>query len=733
MLKLFYKTLLVSVLSCSLLMLDFNMKGLALNSAMSETVKTEKINDKDLMGTLTMTVVGVLAKRLYTYKPTPDIMLAAAGGAIFLAGEVMAYVKLKDVMKGMEEEITRDKNGNVNKEQLESLERLKKSYVEAKKTANTKKTLQMAAAAAFAAAAVVAYTAAAKDVAVLTTCTTGIGTGLSAATGVKTVCAGYASNPYTAAEGARCFAELATCTAAVTLYETTLMSYEMGRQATGPSVPLLTKAVASEATLTTQLATVATSCPTYTQVMGAPVGSACTALVPNNVPFESSGVIEAGGAAAFNNIPDVYKKMLVSNGISEKHFLEMTKYNHLKTNKFLNSIIDFFMPQAKAELFSAMGIASSLAITYILATSATLGPSIDMFMLIPQKRAIVWGILGALTAAATMSTNNVISQIDANIKKIDDILKSMYTMSDGATGTQIATPALATGSSAIKPVISSAPNANNYEDIDLSNSINGTLPCGTGPENEKCKSFEDSVKDLPSYQGLDAESQLQLSSIMKTASGLSGTSTISKGTLTSASTAGAASNALNAAAAKAKAKVANALKASGSKVDLDKQSKDLSDSIQKAMNDNLKKSNSTASGMLASFSGGAGSSASSTVSDAAAKKAEADALAAALARAKGAGTAGAVNINAGSTDKMDLGMTGLDTGEKKYTAEELAALNATTKNAANIDDYDIKNDISKDSGANIFELISNRYQQSGYPRLFKLKEPAPAAANAVKN
>lgn len=90
MLKLLYKTLLVSVLSGSLLLLDFSYKGVMLNSLRAESVKTEKIEDKDLMGTLTMTVVGVLAKRLYTYKPTTDIMLAAAGGAVFIAGEVMA-------------------------------------------------------------------------------------------------------------------------------------------------------------------------------------------------------------------------------------------------------------------------------------------------------------------------------------------------------------------------------------------------------------------------------------------------------------------------------------------------------------------------------------------------------------------------------------------------------------------------------------------------------------------
>lgn len=744
MLKLLYKTLLVSVLSGSLLLLDFSYKGAMINSAMAESVKTEKINDSDYMGTLTMTVVGVLAKRMYTYKPTVDIMLAAAGGAIFLAGEVLAFVGLKDVLKGMEEQITRDKAGNVNKEQIESIERLKKTYEEAKKTANQKKMLQMAAAAAFAAAAVAAYTMAAGDLSALTTCTAGIGTGLGLSKAVAAICQGYASNPASAAKAPPCYAELAACTASITTYQQTVMSYEMGRQSVGPSVPLLTKAVATEAALGVQLNTIPVVCLTDSKIMAVPV-KACTPLVPNNVKGESSGlmIVEAGGAQVYNAIPSVYKKMFAANGINEKEFIELAKKGQSNSPKkssdgMLSQITDFIFPQAHAALFSAMGIASSLAISFILATSATIGPAIDMYMLIPQKRAIVWGILSALTFAATTSTNNVIAQIDSNIKKIDEILKSMYSMADGATGTQIAATASPQIQSTLKPAINGAANAVNYEAVDLSKGVDGTLPCGTGEEGQKCKPFIDTVKDLPSYEGLNAESQLQLSSIMKTADGLSGTSTISAGALNNASKLAGQSNALKSAMDKARASSAAALKKAGSTLNIDAESKKLSDQMEKAVNDNLKKSGTTANGMAANLQGGRGFSGSATAntsaSEDAAKKAEADALAAALARAKGGVGANAININSGSSDKMDLGLTGVDNGSNgKMTAEELAAYNESAKKAAgNIDDYDIKNDISKDTGANLFELISNRYQQSGYPRLFKLKEAQPAAVQAVK-
>lgn len=745
MLKLLYKTLLVSVLSGSLLLLDFSYKGLMVNSAMAESVKTEKINDKDLMGTLTMTVVGVLAKRMYTYKPTTDILLAAAGGAIFLAGEVMAFIKLKDVLKGMEEQITRDKNGNVNKEQIESIERLKKTYEEAKKTANTKKMLQMAAAAAFAAAAVAAYTMAAGDLAALTTCTAGIGTALSTISGpVTATCTSLSSNPYTAAAGAACFAEVASCTAAVTSYKTSLVKYEFGRQAAGPSAAGFATAATTETALTAQLTALSGTCPMYTAAANASLQPSCNPLVPNNMMGESGGYMNVAGTAnnSFKNLPEVYKQMFLKQGLTEKYFANALKENQPSSEGIFSKVIDVFFPQAKAELFSAMGIASSLAISFILATSATIGPAIDMFMLIPQKRAIVWGILSALTFAATASTNNVIAQIESNIKKIDEILKSMYSMADGATGTNIASTATTANptQSTLKPSINTAANAVNYEAVDLSNAVTGTLPCGTGEEGKKCKPFEEVAKDLPSYEGLNAESQIQLSSIMKTASGMSGTSNISASTLNNASKLAGQSNALKSAMDKAKLASAAGLKKAGSNLNLDAESKKLSDQMEKAISDNLKKSNTDAAGMAAAMSGGkfgAGSgsaTASSSASEAAAKKAEAEALAAALARAKGGAGASAINLNSGTSDKMDLGLSGVDNGsEGKMSASELAAYNEASKKAVgNIDEYDIKNDISKDTGANIFELISNRYQQSGYPRLFKLKEAQPTATSAVK-
>ena len=513
----------------------------------------------------------------------------------------------------------------------------------------------------------------------------------------------------------------------------------MARQATGPSSAGLATVTGMGTALTAEMTALSGTCLMYTKAAQGALSAACSPLVPTNSQATSGGVaLVTPGGGWMNKLPPALKKNFIDSNYDGEMNKIISQNKEATFKSYLTKAFNLIFPTANAELFSAMGIASSLAIKYILATSATIGPAIDNFMLIPQKRAIVWGILSGLTFAATSATNNVIAQIESNIKKIDAILNSYKAMADGTTATQT-TAGSTQGQMTLKPAVNTAANAVDYEAIDLSNYPNGTLPCSTVEQNGKCKSMEDGVKELPSYEGLDSDSQLQLSSILKTANGLSGTSSITKGTLNGASKLAGQYNAINSALNKAKAKSVEGMKKAGINYNGDAEAKKLSDSIEKAMLNELKKNNSNASDMYASMYGGkAGAASTAGSSDEAAKKAaeEAAALAAALARAKGSNAGGAIDINAGSTEKMDLGLTGVDNGSSgKMSDEELAAYNQAAKAAAgSMDEYDIKNDISKDTGANIFELISNRYQQSGYPRLFKVKEAAtPASTPAVKN
>lgn len=417
----------------------------------------------------------------------------------------------------------------------------------------------------------------------------------------------------------------------------------------------------------------------------------------------------------------IIKELLKDEAAKKQMIAELAKPDSVVV-KYIGQAFNIIFPPAQAELFSAMGIASSAAISYIMATSATVGPTIDMYLLIPQKRAIAWGVLAGLTYAATSATNNVISQIDANISKIDQILNSMYQMSKGATATQIANNPHNIQTT-VKPGQRMEFNDTDYGEVDLSKEGNGSLPCYTGGDTSKCKSFEDSVKDLPSFTSLNTESQLQLKSILGTANGFNGTSKISGATLKGASNMASSANALRSALDKAAKKNAEALKNAKSKFNIDDETKKLSGLLEKNMNDGLKKSKATPSGMYASMFGGKSAIVTGSSS------ASSDDKTAEVPKIVPGGNV--VNMAAPAGEKTDLGITGMDSGTKELTAEEQAKLDAAqtaAASAAGIDQYDLKNDISNDSTSSIFDLISNRYQKSGYPRLFKIKEtqtPAP--------
>jgi hypothetical protein len=64
---------------------------------------------------------------------------------------------------------------------------------------------------------------------------------------------------------------------------------------------------------------------------------------------------------------------------------------------------------------------------------------------------------------------------------------------------------------------------------------------------------------------------------------------------------------------------------------------------------------------------------------------------------------------------------GSDTTLKSEEADKLANTKATDRNEGTANDqYEMKNsDVVTDKTENIFNVISNRYQKSGYPRLFK--------------
>ena len=722
MLKFFYKTFLISVLSGSLLMLDFSYKGVMVNTLMAqttntatsspssgtkETVKTEGVKDSDLMATLTMTAVGLIASRLYTCKLTTDMMVAAAGGAAFIAGEVLATIKLKKVMKDLETEITRDPNGNVNKEQVQALERLKKSYEEAKKTAGTKKMLQMASAAAFLAAAALAYTQYGIVKGLDAAC---LGSLKAAALACTTTGQQLLATPdpsaATKALGAKYIAGAGETTGILSLSEINNQVADL----TGVSSIKSKAEMTFAASRKTSFSATIPKCPSAS-------GAMTTCESGYTIKMATRGVCLVPPVVI--TIPHALGKKLYA-------YAPFTPVNPI--NNTFAMIQRMFMSEAHADLFSPMGIVSSAAIAFVLATSATIGIQIDTFLFSPMNRAIVWGVMAGLAFAASTATDNVIGKIEANIAKIDAILNSMYSLAEGSGSDNIKNPPTATNPNTVtgttKPSLVKA-SPTKYDDVDLGGGVNGNLPCFTGAESSKCKSFEETNKNLTSFTSLDLPTQQQVSGILKTADGLNGSSKISGTTLDGLARLAASANALKANADKAKSKAQDRLKLAKSKTDLDALGKKFENDLNNSVKASLKKSNSSASDMMASLYGGRGAvpdvAASSASEEEAAPKKGDPAL------------ANVIDISSpGGAELGNAGLSGIDTGSgpgsssgaySGMNARQLAKYNAAAKKTA-LDGFDLSTgEISKDNGNSIFELISNRYQQSGYPRLFKVKEP----------
>ncbi len=710
--KLFCKTLLVSVLSGSLLMLNFNFNGSMLNvnmnSVQAETVKTDGIKDGDMMATLTMAGVGLLTQRLWTCKLSTDMLIAAAAGAAFIAGEILSTLKLKKVMKDMEMEIKRDDKGVIDQKQIEVLEKLRESYVKAKETANNKKMLQQAAAAAFAAAGVVAVMLAATEEAALNACQTALVTANS--------CVGLT-------------AATAPSTAVLTQYRATRIIPKISVAGAAASTASQATALASFTTVGTTAGTLggsyAATCPESPSCALAP---ACFAQV-SPVPAICSPVMP------MLKLNEGYCPAGLSLGSTEN---KLNKYYyaaspiHPRLN-IINFMRNLLMGDAKADLFTPLGIASSAATTFLMAAVPAIGMAIDTFLLAPMNRAIAWGGLGGLTLAASAATDNQIQKIEGNIAKIDLILNSMYALADGVkqeNNMSVKNPKIETTIVQNQNVVF---NELKTQEIDLKAMGGGPLPCITGSDPVKCPSFSEKLNNQPEIKILPSFVQTQIGNISTLADGLNGHSKISGTTLDKAKLLAGQANALRKVEAEKRKQLQAALKARGIKRDLAKDAAKFDAMMKAAVQKELDKSHMTAAQMLASFGGGAGSVSSAPSSKVVAdenqnsktkdQKAKEDANASATTESV-AKTATGDKSKSGKDDD-ELAAEGLEGGSSRLDDSNVVYMDTRNVKASNgdalppIDDYDAKIGVNQEDNVSLFEVISKRYKKSGYPRLFK--------------
>ena len=690
------------------------------NSEQSETNQiasstTQSVEGKDLKSdswaaTLAMVAIGLVTSRLVSCKMTVDMGLAAAGGVAFIAGEITSFVKLRKALKGFKAEIDYLAGKEKFDAQRIALLKIREGYVKALETAEMKKTFQLAAAAAFGAAAAAAGMAGLAE-----------SNGLIACTSATDAAAAQCKSMYAAscAAGGSCYGPFLSGAMSGIAARVKIAAGHLTRKTPAPSVAKEVVQSTVDVTNTAALNASAAQCPPF--VAPTAVCSTFFGLRKMNSGACSPGIM----AIAYNE-----------NGY--RSIAELKKENPSYWNRVLNMII----PEAKAFAgLAVLGIGAKVAIKYVLATSAALATKIDLFLHESFNRMKIWIALAGLTYMASNKTQEVIDQLKGYIDQIDGVLSAYEEQKAG--------PDVASGTKPQQPVSNFSENKKN-EIIKLpggkesssntvktntgsKNSINSDYnigektPCLAGEKAGKCTSFGQMITSSSNFSKLDPKMQQQFQNIAKTMDKLSGTDTISSGTLAD----------LNAIAKNSATNVSSLKEDLIKKYkipkeelkDIDKNQNELLDTVNKE----LKKQNTTAQRMYASFNdvNPAGFNSNKDGKSADSSKAELASLG--NIDQFGLGPNSALNgLYSGSNQAKDKDGTDHSAAqsEVKVEDEKKVDVDQIHEIAGQFGDNEFIDlskmggnlDINKDDQTSLFQVISNRYQKTGYNRLFPNKK-----------
>ena len=304
------------------------------------------------------------------------------------------------------------------------------------------------------------------------------------------------------------------------------------------------------------------------------------------------------------------------------------------------------------------------------------------------------------------SSQDTIDQLQKSLDKIDKILAALNNGNGGGTpgnGTPITPPGTTPGT-AIQTFASTnnGGSGGSGSNGNFSTSNGTKMPCIT----PNCTPVNDAITASPSWAAVDPKLQPVVLGIGKVASQMQGSSTLAKDAISGAGLSGAPS-ALNKAIKTAQSAINSQLKKLGqSPVDFKGAQDNLLKDFNKATSDALQKSSMTPSQMLASMG-------MSGVSNGTGNALDATKEGASKAFAKNKLTTAAPVANF-AVDKMPS----FNPNDKPSLAKAPEAANVGKAT----DQYEMDHgDISKDQGANIFSLISERYMKSALPKLLDKK------------
>lgn len=644
-----------------------------------ETHQFDKVSDSDMLASITMLAGGFIAGRMIaSYRPiTADVGVAGAAGAAFVAGELMSNFKFKGTMKSMEVDVIKTNTGTIDEEQIQRLADLKKSYIEAKSAVSTKKKMQLAAAAGFGIAAVMAqfFTSAEEEA------LRGCQMALTQGNALLTSC----PSPNQIIDRPLCTA----CKAQLASIQTQIPSLEATRQSIG--ISSTQKQAEMQVSQSTFLTSLQAACPEGTASpivasVATRVKLACTALLTTEKANQTSGdAAEAKASTSIFNNHEAPTQL-------------MSSFKILWPVLIAKMLL---VSDSYAGWIPLLGLSAATAASFYL-INGKMANEIDRYMFIPRYRAIAFAGLGALSYMASRSSDNVIKKINQNINQIDQILDSLSRLQNGVKVKAIMEKAINLQSIPI--------SLSDFEKFSQDGSVK--MPClvGAGTNGGNCPSLENKVKELPDFVNLPESIKTAALQATKMGDGLSGAKGISGDLLGKIDALGAK-----------QAAISNLFKKNQSKKRSLDPKKKLPDTrkflkgLELANAAVIKKSGQTPAGMLAGIGG-------VPIDSKGVDLAKPDDQLPANTPMQGR-DAIALGIGEGNKKKdkdqdFELNLAGDETNSSKTAANEVENKK---------DEFEVEiGDINKEDGASLFELISNRYLISGYP---KLLEEVPASKN----
>jgi hypothetical protein len=296
-----------------------------------------------------------------------------------------------------------------------------------------------------------------------------------------------------------------------------------------------------------------------------------------------------------------------------------------------------------------------------------------------------------MASSATTKTGNDVTD---RISKIDAIISAMQSNS-GA------------GSAGLNNSVQTSASAGAYNTGDagfvLSTADGSNLPCVGAPGNSNCPSTASAIKKMPGWNNTDPNLQKVTLGGLGFVDMVTGQRGVTKEALLASGSADANIVAATNALGKAQKQVNSQLVAMNKPpIDFNKATADMANQLNQVTDTALQKAGTTPAAFLASMGRG---SESSAILSSIPEKAAAPAL------AKKFATSPAVGFGGGSSSTARKG--GFSLKEDKPSLESAPDVAATDNSKLAID----KGDVSKDSGASIFNIISERYLKSGFAKL----------------